>query len=610
MCCHRDMAKTRWHCSSKGNYSTWIWHPIQTKNWWRQGEGVTLVYKSSMKVNNITQADQPMGLEYMTIHAKFRNKTLNLYIIYRHSNSSILQFIESLANLLEANILFDHGDLIITGDFNIHMDMPHLSDTILFNDFLDTFNLANRVTFSTHLSQHTIHLMLFNTQSTIVNGIRQGYLFPDHHFIHADLCITTPKPNGKLVSYRKLKNISDTELAENLRTMSLQGETVEDLMTSYNSNPRVILDKHAALKNCRLCLYHSQPWFTDRIKDEIRVRQMKECKRKNNPTEYNQNAFYQQRRHVANIIKQTQRSFYIEKLLENRKKFKEIFTITNKLLGRNNPLPLPPCEDPARLAQEFSDFFHDKINSIMLQLKPTSDCSINNRYIEDGFLTQHHIHELHEVRDEEVLELLTTSPAKSCKLDPFPSKLLVRHHLEVAPILTQIVNASLTQGEFTSKLKNALVHPLLKKPGIDCIFKNYRPVSNLSFLSKLIERMVCNQITQYTGTTGMAEKIQSAYRASHFTETTLIKVKDDILRAVDNQRVTYLILLDLSAAFDTVSHPLLLNRLWHCIRFLILLLNQFWRFSLKQNWNFVLSWQAFAAKHGCFFWSVWENVLP
>ena len=116
---------------------------------------------------------------------------------------------------------------------------------------------------------------------------------------------------------------------------------------------------------------------------------------------------------MANIIKQAQRSFYIEKLLENRTNFKEIFTITNKLLGRNNPSPLPPSEDPARLAQEFSDYFQDKIKSIMLPLKPTSDCPIDNRYIEDGFLTQYHMHEFHGVREEEVLKLLTTSPAKS-----------------------------------------------------------------------------------------------------------------------------------------------------------------------------------------------------
>ena len=89
----------------------------------------------------------------------------------------------------------------------------------------------------------------------------------------------------------------------------------------------------------------------------------------------------------------------------------------------------------------------------MLQLKPNLDCPIDNRYIEDRFLTQHHIHEFHEIREEEVLELLTKTPAKSCKLDPFPSKLLVKHHREVIPILTQIVNGSLTQGEFTSELK-------------------------------------------------------------------------------------------------------------------------------------------------------------
>ena len=287
--------------------------------------------------------------------------------------------------------------------------------------------------------------------------------------------------------------------------MSLQGETVEDLVTLYNFKLSEILDKHAPLKSHRLHPCHSQPWFTDRIKEEIRVRHMKECMWENNPTEYNLNAFYQLRRHVANIIKQAQRSFYIEKLLENRTNFKEIFTITNKLLGRNDSSPLPPSEDPARLAQELSDYFQDKINSIMLQLKPTADCPIDNRYIEDGFLTQYHMDEFNEVREEEVLKLLTTVPAKSCDHDPFPSKLLVRHHLEVIPIITQIANASLTHAEFTSELKTALVHPLLKKPGTHCIFRNYRPISNLPFLSKLIERIVCNQITQYTGTTGMTE---------------------------------------------------------------------------------------------------------
>ena len=154
----------------------------------------------------------------MNIHIKFRNKTFNLYIIYRYPNSSVLQFTETLANIIERNILFDHGKLILTGDFNIHIDKPNLSDTVLFNDLLESFNLANKVAFSTHLSQHKIDLMLFETQSTIVSGIRQGHLFCDHYFIHADLCIKTTRPNAKFVSYRKLKNICDNDLVEDLRT--------------------------------------------------------------------------------------------------------------------------------------------------------------------------------------------------------------------------------------------------------------------------------------------------------------------------------------------------------------------------------------------------------
>ena len=139
----------------------------------------------------------------------------------------------------------------------------------------------------------------------------------------------------------------------------------------------------------------------------------------------------------------------------------------------------------------------------------------------------------------------------------------MQHHQEVVPILSQIVNASLTEGEFTSELKEALLHPLLKKAGIISSLRTTEPSLIYPSCPKLIERAVCNQITQYVGTIGMAEKFQSTYKASHSTESALIKVKDDIPRATDIQRVMCLILLDSSAAFDTVSHPLLLNRFQH-----------------------------------------------
>ena len=111
-------------------------------------------------------------------------------------------------------------------------------------------------------------------------------------------------------------------------------------------------------------------------------------------------------------------------------------------------------------------------------------------------------------------------------------------------------------------MKEALIRPLLKKSNLDPQhLKNFMPVSNLSFVSKLVERVVCEQLMDYVANTGKLEDLQSAYRSGHSTESALLKVKTDLLVAMDKQKVTCLVLLDLSATFDTVSHQLLLNRL-------------------------------------------------
>ena len=110
-------------------------------------------------------------------------------------------------------------------------------------------------------------------------------------------------------------------------------------------------------------------------------------------------------------------------------------------------------------------------------------------------------------------------------------------------------------------LKEALVCPLLKKPGLDIIFKNFRPVSNLAFLSKLTEKAVFHQIHEHMVNTNLYPNAQSAYRVHHSTETALLKVKNDILLNMNKQHVTLLVLLDLSAAFDTVEHNILLEAL-------------------------------------------------
>ena len=108
-------------------------------------------------------------------------------------------------------------------------------------------------------------------------------------------------------------------------------------------------------------------------------------------------------------------------------------------------------------------------------------------------------------------------------------------------------------GVFPQDLKESLVKPVLKKASFHLIDKNYRPVSNLEFMDKTIEHAVTSQLTQHISENNLLEPMQSAYRSGHSTETALVKVKADLLHAIDQQKVVCLVLLDLSLAFDTVD---------------------------------------------------------
>lgn len=136
----------------------------------------------------------------------------------------------------------------------------------------------------------------------------------------------------------------------------------------------------------------------------------------------------------------------------------------------------------------------------------------------------------------------------------------------ILPVITDIVNRSLDCAIMPEMLKIAQIRPRLKKANLDDeIFKNFRPVSNLAFVSKVIEKAVSFHLIEHVDGNDLDEPLQSAYKSLHNTETALLKVQSDILNAIDQRPTVTLLLLDLSAAFDTVDHELLLHRL--CVHF-------------------------------------------
>ena len=107
-----------------------------------------------------------------------------------------------------------------------------------------------------------------------------------------------------------------------------------------------------------------------------------------------------------------------------------------------------------------------------------------------------------------------------------------------------------------------MVMPRLKKSGLDpAEMKNYRSISNLPFMSKVIEKLILTQLTRYLTANGLFPKFQSGFRRYHSTETAVLRVLSDIYSAIDQDQVSLLALLDVSAAFDTVDHGILLERL-------------------------------------------------
>ena len=537
------------------------------------GGGLAIVYKDTllpyMNIKN-TFSFTHTSFECFQVTLSLPSCTLHLWNIYRTfpsrknklKDNDFLQEFPDLLSLSNQN----SGATIFFGDINFHFDQKELSNTSEMLEILDTFDLSQAVLEPTQKKGHVLDWVIFRRSDNVLlkSDVTQE-LSSDHFCVVSELNIPVPIKTAKIVEKRNIKGIDRDAFRSELRekVSPVTCRTAEELHCTLSS----MLDTHAPLTCCKVRPNKCAPWYSDpSVRDQViqakKERRYAEKHWLKSGLTVGKEIYTAAKKRVIKLIDSFKTAFNVSKV-QNCKNSSELYKLCNSLAGKENKIPLPNTHSIQDLPEIFNDFFSKKIADIRSELDRLASAA-SSAVGSDEALSSSSFSVFRSVTVEDVKKIILKSKPTSCPLDPIPTPLLVECLDDLLPTITHIINSSILSGSCPVSFKSAIVKPLLKKPTLDPnILKNFRPVSNLSFLSKILEKVVLQQLFDYLHTHSLLSPNQSAYRPAHSTETALLRVTNDILTALDRGDVTFLTLLDLSAAFDTIDHFLLYHILSH-----------------------------------------------
>ena len=533
-----------------------------------KGGGILVIYKDHLPV--IIKSDfsfQHKSFEILQLSLT-SPQHVHFFCLYRNppSKKNKLKnsdFLEEFPDLLDHTNLL-RGKSIILGDFNVPFNNKdhYLTKQVL--DLSDSFGYNQAVNEPTfYRSGNIIDWVLYKeTDDLLLSCYLNHFLSSDHAAVICEMNLDRPARKPVFKKIREIKAINITAFKDDVKVFVEhhgQNITAEIL----DGGLRNILDKHAPAIEKRVP-DKNDPWIPP-IADELRqakqLRRRAERRQKKTGLNIDYQILKNRQAEVVNII-DTAREKYLSQKIENSIDSKSFYHSTNQILGKTNQTIFPNDIPKDKLPETFSNFFNEKIETIRQKLD--EEKTKHNPLYADSSYSDSCFSSFHPVTQEEVKRIISKSSKKSCFLDPIPTSLLIECIDEILPAITCIINDSLQSGHVPDIYKNALVTPLIKKQSLDQnVLKNYRPISNLSFLSKILERIVLGQINDYLKNNDLYPQYQSAYRSSHSTETALLDVTSQIIHSLDSGNFSILALLDLSAAFDTIDHQILLSRLTH-----------------------------------------------
>ena len=464
-------------------------------------------------------------------------------------------FYGEFESLLEMIVVYN-CNFVILGDVNVHLDVTTDPASKKFSSIVDSFGLRQMVETATHQAGHTLDVVLVRgDRSDGVSIIIQPPVISDHSVIMIELPVYKPPP----VSFNATWKNFDREAFHRELTASVlcsSGDawsemSIDDLAESYSSILTSLVDRFAPRIVVKKHHRPITPWFNAVCLAEKRRSRGLERVYRRTRLARDRTLWISQLRSAQLVYQQVQHEYWQMLITNSSGNARKLWNTLSSVMGRNRGSPI----QPGLTADAFSKFFSDKVDDVRSSTAGSAEPEFT-------VFLGHPLDEFIQLSISDVVRLIRDSPSKACGLDPIPTCLMKEFVDQLDPYLTYLFNRSLSQGRFPEIFRLAEVTPILKKSTLDpSVLSSYRPISNLPFISKVLERAVNERMLQHLHSNGLLPEHQSAYRRSHSTETALLKVTSDALIAADQGRLTLLGMLDLSSAFDCVDHDILLSRL-------------------------------------------------
>ena len=484
------------------------------------GGGLATVFKTNIQCRLIQPSTTYLSFELQTFELTLSSPVL-CALIYRPPKNN-KDFNHDLADFLsEVMVKYDH--VLITGDLNVHVcceSKPLAKD---FLNLIDSFNLTQSITSPTHKLGHILDLVLSHGFSVNITDI----CVPPCSSDHFPILFTTTFPclsHNPCNPVRLKRSINPSTAPQfshmfNDPTIATLADnsslSVDALSSNFNTICTFILDTIAPFRPQRTKAL-SEPWINDTTRTLRQSCRRAERAWKKDKLQVRYEIFRDSQTIYQRAVRAAKSSFISNLVLQNSHKPQVLFNVFNSLINPRDTSPIIPS---ASLCENFKNFFIEKVNDLRSAhtfIAPDPSSSP----VPAASLSQFQPISLTSLTDV-VSHLRSTN----CPSDCVPSRLLKEVFDSIGTTVLTLINTSLTSGCIPAAFKNAVVHPLIKKKNLDpTILSNFRPISQLPFLSKVLEKIVYVQLQSFLTTHGLHEKFQSGFKPGHSTETALLRV--------------------------------------------------------------------------------------